>query len=115
MATTGQRRTKTISARELKNKTGDALRAVGRHERVVVTRHGKPYAALIPIDELPKDDVVDVDAFWESIREESRKNPLPLPVDEMIGRSRRRWPWPLSSIPESSSSTRSTRKTRGRR
>jgi prevent-host-death family protein len=41
---------KSISAKELKNRTGDVLRRVGRGEKVIVTRRGKPCAVLSPIE-----------------------------------------------------------------
>jgi prevent-host-death family protein len=40
---------KTIAAKDLKNRTGDALRAVARGENVIVTVRGKPTALLSPL------------------------------------------------------------------
>ena len=39
----------TMTAKELKNRTGDAFRAVGRGDRVVLTRRGKPAAVMVPL------------------------------------------------------------------
>jgi prevent-host-death family protein len=41
---------KSISAKELKNRTGDVLRRVGRGEKVLVTKRGKPCALLSPVE-----------------------------------------------------------------
>jgi prevent-host-death family protein len=41
---------KSISAKELKNRTGDVLRRVGKGEKVLVTKRGKPCAVLSPVD-----------------------------------------------------------------
>ncbi len=40
----------TMTAKELKNRTGDAFRAVGRGDRVVLTRRGKPAAVMVPVE-----------------------------------------------------------------
>ncbi len=39
---------RSMTARDLKNRTGDALRAVRRGESVVITFRGKPVGALVP-------------------------------------------------------------------
>ncbi|MFA4828953.1 MAG: type II toxin-antitoxin system prevent-host-death family antitoxin [Thermodesulfovibrionales bacterium] len=39
---------KTMTAKNLKNKTGEAMRAVARGEKVVVTLRGKPFALMTP-------------------------------------------------------------------
>lgn len=39
---------KIITAKELKNKAGEALRLVSKGERVLVTRRGKPFACISP-------------------------------------------------------------------
>jgi prevent-host-death family protein len=44
---------KTVTAKELKNRTGEALRAVGRRERVLITRRGRPYAVLLAVEDAP--------------------------------------------------------------
>ena len=39
---------KIITAKELKNRTGEALRLVSKGEKVLVTRRGKPFAYISP-------------------------------------------------------------------
>lgn len=39
-------RQSTFSATELKNKTGQVLEAVARGERVIIERHGRPFAEI---------------------------------------------------------------------
>ncbi|MBI4483672.1 MAG: type II toxin-antitoxin system prevent-host-death family antitoxin, partial [Acidobacteria bacterium] len=43
---------KVITAKALKNRTGEALRYVARGGKLVVTRRGKPLAVLAPATEL---------------------------------------------------------------
>lgn len=40
---------KTMTARDLKNHTGKAMRTVSRGEKVVVTLRGKPFALISPV------------------------------------------------------------------
>ena len=40
---------KSITAKDLKNRTGDVLRRVRTGEKVLVTRRGKPCAVLSPV------------------------------------------------------------------
>ena len=40
---------KTVTAKELKNRTGTILRSVNKGERVVVTKRGKPCAIISPV------------------------------------------------------------------
>ena len=42
---------KTISAKELKTRTGDVLRRVGRGDKILVTKRGKPCAVISPAGE----------------------------------------------------------------
>lgn len=57
---------KTVTAKELKNRTGEVLRAVGRGARVVVTRRGKPHALLSPLREgqLAEMELRPLDEAW---------------------------------------------------
>jgi prevent-host-death family protein len=41
---------KTMTAKNLKNKTGEAMRAVSKGEKVVVTLRGKPFALISPVN-----------------------------------------------------------------
>lgn len=45
----------TMTAKELKNRTGDAFRAISRGDRVVLTRRGKPVALLVSVAEAEED------------------------------------------------------------
>ena len=49
-----------VNTAELKNHTNEILRKVHRGEPVAVTRHGKPYAALLPLSEETLEDFL-----WE--------------------------------------------------
>ena len=51
---------KFVNTAELKNHTNEILREVRKHRPVVVTLHGHPCAALIPIDEEEFEDLL-----WE--------------------------------------------------
>jgi len=42
---------KTITAKELKNRTGDALKTIARGEKIMVTFRGKPFAVFSPASE----------------------------------------------------------------
>ncbi len=42
---------KFIGGRELRNNTGKVLRAVQEGEKVILTKRGKPVAALVPLEE----------------------------------------------------------------
>jgi prevent-host-death family protein len=84
---------KTVTAKELKNRTGEVLRAVGRGARVVVTRRGKPHALLSPVreGELAEMDLRPLDEAWASIEESLEKTSPRFPTwREAIRWSRRR-------------------------
>lgn len=42
---------KTITAKELKNRTGEALKTIARGEKLMVTFRGKPFAVFSPASE----------------------------------------------------------------
>ena len=42
---------KFVGGRELRNHTGKVLRAVQEGEKVILTKRGKPVAALVPLEE----------------------------------------------------------------
>ncbi|MBI3097580.1 MAG: type II toxin-antitoxin system Phd/YefM family antitoxin [Planctomycetes bacterium] len=46
---------KTVAVRELKHRMKQVLSRVGRGERLVITCHGKPKAALVPLSESVRD------------------------------------------------------------
>ena len=59
---------KVMTARELKNKTGEVLRAVKRGDKVMITVHGKPRAILSPAGEavdFPEDEKKSNEAWKE--------------------------------------------------
>lgn len=45
-----------VSTRELKDQLSEWVRAVERGDRVIVTRSGRPVAALVPLSDLPVAD-----------------------------------------------------------
>ncbi|HSB07164.1 MAG TPA: type II toxin-antitoxin system prevent-host-death family antitoxin [Thermodesulfobacteriota bacterium] len=60
-----------MTARDLKNRTGEALRSVKQGEKVVITVHGKPRAILSPPGEamvFPEDEK-KIDKAWNEIEE----------------------------------------------
>ncbi len=58
----------TVNTVELKSQANRLLRKVARHEVVLVTRRGRPCAALIPVS----DDTL-VDLLWEYSPETQRR------------------------------------------
>ena len=62
---------KVMTARDLKNKTGEVLRSVKHGEKVMITVHGKPRAILSPAGEavdFPEDEK-KFDEAWKEIEE----------------------------------------------
>jgi len=65
---------RSITAKQLKNRTGDVLRRVGKGEKILVTKRGKPCALIFPVGEekssisefLPYEDA------WQSIEKTLR-------------------------------------------
>ena len=60
---------KSISAKELKNQTGEVLRRVGGGEKVLITMRGKPWALLSPVaeEQLKPAGLRDYGKAWEDI------------------------------------------------
>jgi prevent-host-death family protein len=56
---------RTVTAKELKNRLGVVLEAVAQGERVVVTRHGKPFAVVAPFE--AEADVPPYEEAWADI------------------------------------------------
>ena len=56
-----------MTAKDLKNRTGDALRAVARGQRVLLTRRGRPVAIMTPTSAPPiePEDLSYEDAWKE--------------------------------------------------
>jgi prevent-host-death family protein len=84
---------KTVTAKHLKNRTGEVLREVGRGARIVVTRRGRPHALLSPVREgqLGEIDLRPLEEAWGSIEESLRKTRPEFPTwKEAMRWSRRR-------------------------
>jgi len=60
---------RTMTAKNLKNKTGEAMRAVSRGERVVVTLRGKPFALISPAtsESLKETSLRPYEEAWDDI------------------------------------------------
>jgi len=82
----------TMTAKELKNRTGDAFRAVARGERVMLTRRGKTVAVLVPVDfPTVEDEVLPYDEAWQMIEDAlAASEPEYASLEEAMSRSRRR-------------------------
>ncbi len=69
---------KFVSVRELRIQTPEVLRRVAKGEKVIVTKHGKPQAALVKLTEDDIDDLVfarphfleEIDAAKQEYEEE---------------------------------------------
>jgi prevent-host-death family protein len=97
------------TARDLKNRTGDALRAVGRGEQVLVTRRGRPFALVVPAVTGARD--ADDQALLDTLRRNALEHRVPFSSYEEFSAWRR---GSSSSTPGRSSSTSRSRVTRGR-
>lgn len=60
---------KTMAAKELKNKTGEAIKTVSNGEKVLVTLRGKPFAIISPVNtaSLEEFKLRPIDTAWEDI------------------------------------------------
>ncbi len=84
---------RTVTAKDLKNKTGEAIQAVSRGEKIVVTLRGKPVALLSPInaEELEQQSLRDMDTAWDDIeRTLKASRPRFKNVEEAMDWTRRR-------------------------
>ncbi len=84
--------TLTITAKELKNRTGEALRAVARGQRVLVTRRGRPLAVMSPASVAPLEpDERPYEEAWREIEAALRATaPREQSWRRAMDRSRRR-------------------------
>ena len=66
-----------ISAKELKNRTGEVLRRVGAGEKVLITKRGKPCAVLSPVseEEIPAAGLRPYAEAWADIEETLSTSP----------------------------------------
>jgi prevent-host-death family protein len=63
--------TTVISQRELRNDNAAIMRRVEQGERFTVTRHGRPIASVIPVEELPPETRrmtgSEIQALWREL------------------------------------------------
>lgn len=66
-----------ISAKELKNRTGEVLRRVREGEKVLITKRGKPWAILSPVseEEIPFPDLRPYKEAWADIEKTLSSSP----------------------------------------
>ncbi len=66
---------KTMTARDLKNNTGEAMRAVSKGEKVFVTLRGKPFALISPATDtsLEKVSLRPLGEAWKDIEDTLKK------------------------------------------
>ncbi|GFP25071.1 type II toxin-antitoxin system Phd/YefM family antitoxin [Candidatus Hakubella thermalkaliphila] len=85
---------KVITAKQLKNRTGEALRYVAKGEKVLVTRRGKPLAIMSPSDQEKTFQTMELRPFnqaWSEIEEAlNRSEPFFRDWKEAINWSRKR-------------------------
>ncbi|PIZ38918.1 type II toxin-antitoxin system prevent-host-death family antitoxin [Candidatus Aquicultor secundus] len=64
-------RVKKVTARELKNKTGEIIRKAREGEKFLITVRGKPAAAILPAEYLEKKtgDLRPAEQAWKDIEE----------------------------------------------
>jgi prevent-host-death family protein len=77
---------RTVGAYQAKTHLSELLDAVGRGDRVVITRHGHPIAVLAPYDAVSNPDIADAIAALSGFRRGRR---LDAPVRELIEEGRR--------------------------
>ena len=63
-----------LKASELRDNLGDALNRVGyRKERIIIEKHGRPAAALVPVEDLEflraLEDRIDIEAARAALAE----------------------------------------------
>ena len=83
---------KVMKAKDLKNRTGEALRLVRQGEKVMITVHGKPRAILSPAEgiNLPQEQMNPEEA-WKGIEEALKRSKPPFKSwHEAMNWSRRR-------------------------
>jgi prevent-host-death family protein len=84
---------KTMTAKDLKNHTGKAMRTVSKGEKVVVTLRGRPFALISPVtseslEELP---LRPPEEAWKDIEDTLRKTkPKFRNVNEAMNWTRKR-------------------------
>lgn len=76
-----------IGSYEAKTRLPDLLRRVEAGETVTITRHGRPVARIVPVDDKPK---MTVDEAVEQLRGFRRGRRLGMPIRKAIEWGRRR-------------------------
>jgi len=81
-----------MTAKELKNRTAEALRAVEQGRRVLLTRRGRPVALMTPVGvSSDKPDELPYDEAWQEIEGALRvTKPRDRSWKRAMDRSRRR-------------------------
>ena len=66
---------KSMTARNLKNKTGEAMQAVSKGEKVIVTLRGKPFALISPVtaESLERLSLRPPEEAWKDIEDTLKK------------------------------------------
>lgn len=84
---------KTMAAKELKNRTGEAIRAVSNGKKVLITFRGKPLALMSPVTPaaLEKSELRSMDVAWADIENTlKRSNPRFKTIKEAMDWTRKR-------------------------
>lgn len=81
-----------MTAKELKNRTGEALRALARGQRVLLTRRGRPVALMTPTSAPPVEPgELPYEEAWREIEGALRATkPRDQTWQRALARSRRR-------------------------
>lgn len=78
---------RTIGAFEAKNRLSELLQAVENGEEVTITRHGRPVARLVPVDQF---DRAKVREALECLKEFRKQHPLDgLKIKDLINEGRK--------------------------
>lgn len=78
---------RTISQRELRNDSGQIMRAVEAGESFVVTRNGVPVAELTPLQrrrEVPRDELLAAAQHWPRIDAARFRADIDADIDQSI-------------------------------
>ncbi len=65
-----------MTAKDLKNRTGEAIRIVSAGKKVVITLRGKPFAVIAPIQDviLEESNLRPMDVAWKDIENTIKKS-----------------------------------------
>jgi len=67
---------RTMTARNLKNKTGEAMQVISKGEKVIVTLRGKPFALISPVtvESLERVSLRQPEDAWKDIEDTLKKS-----------------------------------------